>query len=465
MNTLTPKIVFLPHGNIQYSQLHPDKRAWVIENSYRPLFQLVEKGGYTIGFEASGQTVVDIADKCPKVMDLLKNLIVNGQIEPVGSPFTHLMMSNVDPEIGLATLKHGIDAWEKHTGVRPTTGWNPECGWAGYVPDIYREAGFKNLVMDADSFFLSFPEIRQATGLAFDVRGHSNKNQLFRIEEYIKDKPDFMRYLTNPAQSHGLNLIFRSDMMSNFMLWYLMGATEGNRETPISVEEVNEMLGRWKQRAIDTGSYIMPYAEDAEYIGTSAYFYVKQFGQARFFEPEPDSVGRFEQLLKLAVAQGYELATPSQVIAASNVKLDAPQIMNIENGCAWHGGTAKAWANTDYSRLLDPVCYSVYLGIKAIAQYLGKDPHNLDGDLQTALRAVTSAYVSDARWPPAPTSPGRFNTDEAIADLRTANAALTSAMKSAGIFEMKSIYSSGLMETQINAVADELKAIKYFGEE
>jgi hypothetical protein len=107
----------------------------------------------------------------------------------------------------------------------------------------------------------------------------------------------------------------------------------------------------------------------------------------------------------------------------------------------------------------------VYLGIKAIAQYLGKDPHNLDGDLQTALRAVTSAYVSDARWPPAPTSPGRFNTDEAIADLRTANAALTSAMKSAGIFEMKSIYSSGLMETQINAVADELKAIKYFGEE
>ena len=297
MNTLCPKIVFLPHGNIQYSQLHPQKRAWVIENSYQPLFELIEKGGYSIGFEASGQTVVDIAEKCPKVMDLLKNLIKSGQVEPVGSPFTHLMMSNVDPQIGLATLKHGIDAWEQHTGVRPVTGWNPECGWAGYVPDIYREAGFENLVMDADSFFLSFPEIRQATGLTFDVRGHSNKNQLFRIEEYIKNKPDFMRYLTNPAQSHGLNLIFRSDMMSNFMLWYLMGATEGNRETPISVDEVNEMLGRWKQRAAETGSYIMHYAEDAEYIGISAYSYVKQFGQARFFEPEPDSVGRFEQLL------------------------------------------------------------------------------------------------------------------------------------------------------------------------
>ena len=50
----------------------------------------------------------------------------------------------------------------------------------------------------------------------------------------------------------------------------------------------------------------MPYAEDAEYIGTSAYFYVKQYNQARFFEPEPESVIRFKQLLDTAKECGYD---------------------------------------------------------------------------------------------------------------------------------------------------------------
>ena len=53
--------------------------------------------------------------------------------------------------------------------------------------------------MDADSFFLSFPEIRKATGLCYARAGAKLiKNQLFLIEEYIKDKPEYLKYLTNP---------------------------------------------------------------------------------------------------------------------------------------------------------------------------------------------------------------------------------------------------------------------------
>ena len=52
------------------------------------------------------------------------------------------------------------------------TGWNPECGWASYIPDLYKQAGFQTLIMDADSFFLSFDEIREATGLAGGTDQH-----------------------------------------------------------------------------------------------------------------------------------------------------------------------------------------------------------------------------------------------------------------------------------------------------
>ncbi len=459
-----PKIIFLPHGNLQYSQLEPSRRAWVIENSYRPLFDLVEQGGYKIAFEASGRTLEIMAKETPAVLAQLSRLLKAGQIEAVASPFTHIMLTNIPAEVGLATLRHGLDAWEKFTGVRPETGWNPECGWASFLPDIFKAAGFKRLVMDADSFMLSFPEIRQATKLTYDVRGHSNKNHLFRIEQYIQDKPEFLRHLTNASLApNGLEMIFRSDCMANPMLWYLMGATEGMREAPVSLDEIRAMLTAWKDRIASSGSFIMPYAEDAEYIGTSAYFYVKQFHQARFFEPEPASVTRFCQLLDTAKELGYELALPREVGASGQLKVN-DRIDHIENGVAWHGGTAKAWANTAHSRLLDPVCLSVLEGIRAVASRRGVEMEALQGDLREALRAVTNAWVSDARWPPPPTSPGRFNVREALDDLFLANESIKRDMAAHGLAECRALYSPDLMLTQIRGVEEELMAMSYFGE-
>ena len=459
------KIIFMPHANIQYSQLESEKREWVIKNCYEKLFDLIDGGDYKIGFEASGITIDEIAEKAPEVMAKLKRLIAEGKIEPVASPYIHFMLANIPYEVCVDSLIHSRDVWEKHTGVRPKVGWNPECGWAGYIPDAYKEAGFESLVMDADSFLLSFDEIRKATGLEYDVAGHSNKNHLFKIEEYIKDKPEFLKYITNPSVApNGLKMIFRSDCMANLLLWYLMGATEGLRSEPISMDEINKMLQNWQERVKNSGSFIMPYAEDAEYIGSSAYFYVKQFNQARFFEPEPKAVDRFKEILDTAAANGYEFALPSQVIAESDNIIENNYIDCIENGVAWHGGTAKAWANTDYSRIMDPVCMSILNGIKAVAAKLGEDMKNLDVELNNAMKALASAWVSDSRWPPEPTSPGRFNVRESLDDMYKANEAIAKAMENGKIADKRGIYSPNLMHTQIKAIDDKLMNLKYFGE-
>ena len=318
--------------------------------------------------------------------------------------------------------------------------------------------------MDADSLMLSFDEIRNATGLAFDVQGHSNKNHLFKIEEYIKDKPDFLKFITNPSVApNGLKMIFRSDCMANLLLWYLMGATEGMREEPINMGEIKRMLANWKERIDATGSFIMPYAEDAEYIGSSAYFYVKQFNQARFFEEEPDSVKRFKEILDAAKDAGYEFSTPSEVLESGNV-FENCYVRNIENGVAWHGGTAKAWANTEYSRIMDPICMSMLTGIKAVASELGQDMEHLGDELNTAMLALASAWVSDSRWPPAPTSPGRFNVRESLDDMYKVNSAIAAAMEKGGIGHMRGLYSPNLMKTQIKAIDDLLMSRDYFGE-
>lgn len=458
------KIIFMPHANIQYSQLEPKKRYWVMKNCYEKLFDLINDGDYKIAFEASGITIEEMAKQASEVLVKLKKLVSEGKVEPVSSPYIHFMLSNIPKEVCVHSLRHALDIWEKYVGKRPQIGWNPECGWASYIPDIYKECGIKALVMDADSFLLSFDDIRKATGLEFDVQGHSNKNHLFKIEEYIKDKPKFLKYITNPSVApNGLKMIFRSDCMANLLLWYLMGATEGLRAEPINMGEIKAMLANWKERIAKTGTFIMPYAEDAEYIGSSAYFYVKQFNQARFFEEEPDSVNRFKEILDSAKEAGYEYATPSEVLENAQI-LENDYVDNIENGVAWHGGTAKAWANTEYSRIMDPVCISVLEGIKAVAYKLNETLDNLDTDLNNAMLALASAWVSDSRWPPAPTSPGRFNVKESIKDLYDANEAIKRAMKNGGIEEKRALYSPNLMHTQIAAIEKKLMEMKYFGE-
>lgn len=462
---MKPQIIFMPHANIQYSQLAPQKRHWVMKNCYEKLFDLIDGGDYKIAFEASGITIDEMAKQAPEVLSKLKKLVSEGKIEPVASPYIHFMLANIPYEVCVDSLIHSRDVWEKHTGFGPKVGWNPECGWAGYIPEAYKEAGFESLVMDADSFLLSFDEIRKATGLEYDVAGHSNKNHLFKIEEYIKDKPEFLKYITNPSVApNGLKMIFRSDCMANLLLWYLMGATEGLRDEPINMTEINTMLENWKQRIADSGSFIMPYAEDAEYIGSSAYFYVKQFNQARFFEEEPKAVDRFKEILDTAKANGYEYALPSQVIENSENIIENDRIDCIENGVAWHGGTAKAWANTEYSRIMDPVCISVLNGIKAVAAKLGEDMSNLDIELNNAMKALASAWVSDSRWPPAPTSPGRFNVRESLDDMYKANDCIARAMENGGIADKRGVYSPSLMKTQIKSIDDKLMALEYFGE-
>ena len=251
--------------------------------------------------------------------------------------------------------------------------------------------------------------------------------------------------------------------MANLLLWYLMGATEGVRNEAVRYEEIQSMFCRWNTRAQETGSFIMPYAEDAEYIGSSAYFYVKQFNQARFFEEEGDSLKRFKEIMDLSIESGFVPATPSEVVESAEL-LENLSILKIENGAAWHGGTAKAWLNTDQALQLDPACRMILEGIEGIAAYKQIDWHENEA-LAAAFRAVTEGWVSDARWPPAPTSPGRFNVREALEALYRANDRVAGAMEELGIAGLRSLYSPDIMSSQLGLIEERLMEMRYFEEE
>ena len=72
--------------------------------------------------------------------------------------------------------------------------------------------------------------------------------------------------------------------------------------------------------------------------------------------------------------------------------------------------------------------------------------------------------MSESRWPPLPTSPGRFNVRETLDDLYRTNGFLEKAMEKAGIRELRALYSPELMRTQIRCIEENLMSRKYFGE-
>ena len=66
---MRPKVIFLPHANIQYSQLKMERREWVVKNCYEKLFDLVRENQYKIGFEASGKTLDDLHSAILRAFD------------------------------------------------------------------------------------------------------------------------------------------------------------------------------------------------------------------------------------------------------------------------------------------------------------------------------------------------------------------------------------------------------------
>ena len=55
------------------------------------------------------------------------------------------------------------------------------------------------------------------------------------------------------------------------------------------------------------------------------------------------------------------------------------------------------------------------------------------------MKALASAWVSDSRWTPVPTSPGRFNVRESLDDIYNANECIREAMEKGGIAEKRGV--------------------------
>jgi len=400
------KYIAIYHANLNYSGLDEDRYEFVIRECYEKIFDLYNTvfKGIPYCFEASGYTLDKMQQYCPDVVEKLKSAVISGQCEVLGSPYPHLMLPNFPFRDGEVSLEFTLESYQKILGMVPVSGWNPECGWRHDIPQMFKNLGFKNLILDWDSFLLSNnPEIK-AYESGSGPYGHS-------LPYYDVDPDDTTLHYPIKIMD-GLTGIFRTDRVSNKFLFYLMSAMKNDPrykalygelhdEHKITLEEIISNIDYWSGKKKE--GILTTYADDAEYIGTSGYFLVKYFNKDEFFLPNP-SHGNLEKMISgiKGLSEGFITVNDAVKHYPVNDKVK----FYTEDDMAWHRSRASKWAQTPTSLEWDPVCKDLSMRLSAI-EYLKKSTQA--EKIRRAWFAITCAENSDGRWPPPPQKPGDFN--------------------------------------------------------
>jgi len=387
------KYVAIFHANLNYAYLTPDRYEFVIREAYEMTFDTLREQfpGTKYVFEASGYTVEMMAKYTPDVVEKLKAAIADGSCEFMGSPYAHPMLPNFPERDGLETLRFARDVYEKILGVAPVSFWNPECGWRGYVPRQVRDAGYKYLAGDFESYSRcergpdggpQRPEIHAA---------EATKEKNFYNFDFKYDLPadDYaLHYPFNHVAGldpEELRVFLRSDRICQYAVRYFMGM-EG-----YSHDEYLATIDRYSgdREGMGEGALVI-FADDAEYVGTNGWFRLKYQNQPdHVFERVPGARDKLIALVE-AVRQRGGFATFAEACRLT------PNTMPVtwDDDAAWHGALASTWASTPFARMLRPWQDLVREKLDAIGDSLPEAVR------RKAWFHLTNSYNSDGQWPP-----------------------------------------------------------------
>jgi hypothetical protein len=378
---------------LNYAFLEEDKYEQVIRASYETIFDVfrekVPEAKYV--FEASGYTIEQMAEKTPDVLEKLKAAIEAGQCEFMGAPYAHPILANMPEEDGYWSNEFAMRSYERHLGFRPESAWNPECTWRQYVPRTFRDVGYKYLTLDFESYMTStdkeygFIERNRARDIYWG--GH--------LPEYPID-PD-CRFLHRPFRDvvPGLHGLCRSDRLVGKYVGYFLGK--------VSLEDYLANVRRWSGEDRNHATVII--ADDAEYTGTTGYYYVKHHQDYdRCFAVDPTAAEKLENLIKGILEMG-RMVTFREACELEAVE----EPFFVEDGFAWHRTYADCWAGTPEALR--------YQGQVSVLRYDYKDSVQRKVEGRPEFRELvekfwfhcTNAMNSDACWPPPPGKTCAFN--------------------------------------------------------
>jgi hypothetical protein len=150
------------HLNLAFSSIEEERRGEVIARCYWPLLRLAERVG-SIGIEASGYTLEEIAARDPRWIEKARGLIARGRVEWIGSGYTQMIGPLVPARVTAENLKLGLEVYRSLLGARPRLALINEQAYSAGLIELYCDAGYDAILMDWENPAANHPEWPQET--------------------------------------------------------------------------------------------------------------------------------------------------------------------------------------------------------------------------------------------------------------------------------------------------------------
>jgi len=419
------RYVAIFHANLNYAFLLPEKYETVIRSSYEVIIDTFREKHPTAKyvFEASGYTIDQMAELTPDVLQKLKDAIASGQCEFMGAPYSHPIMANIPEEDGYWSCEFAMRSFEKHLGFRPESFWNPECTWMQHVPRAYARAGVKYLTLDFESYMncndKDYAWVERNRTFDMNWGGH--------LPWYDLD-PN-CKFLHRPFRDvvPGMHGMCRSDRIVGKYVGYFLGKT--------TLEDYIDNVKKWTGTA-NKGSTII-IADDAEYCGTTGYYYVKYYRDYdKCFMVDPDAAAKLDRLIAAVLKIG-EMGTFKE--ACEDAPVEEPFF--VEDRFAWHRTYANAWGGTPEAQAWDPILADIRADYKKNVQPIaeGTRKGQFDKLVSKFWFHMTNSSNSDGRWPPPPAQTCEFNRDWVLDEIEATRKALAEIKKAVAGLELPAV--------------------------
>ncbi|HEY8949322.1 MAG TPA: hypothetical protein VIM56_10600 [Rhizomicrobium sp.] len=145
------------HLNIMFSSIEEELRAHVIRRCYWPLLDLAANHG-PIGIEVTGYTLEVIGALDPEWIGRCRALIAAGKVELIGSGYAQLIGPLVPARVTEENLRIGNAIYKNLLGVQPKLALINEQAYSAGLVGLYRDAGYRAILMDWDNPGSQHPE-------------------------------------------------------------------------------------------------------------------------------------------------------------------------------------------------------------------------------------------------------------------------------------------------------------------
>ncbi|MBI3676323.1 MAG: glycoside hydrolase family 57 [Proteobacteria bacterium] len=145
------------HLNLAFSSIEEEQRGEVIKRCYWPLLDLACKHG-PIGIEATGFTLEEILARDPEWIGRLRSLIARGRVELIGSGYAQIIGPLVPARVTEENLKIGNEIYQRLLRAKPTLALVNEQAYSAGLVELYRDAGYRAVLMDWDNPGVQHPE-------------------------------------------------------------------------------------------------------------------------------------------------------------------------------------------------------------------------------------------------------------------------------------------------------------------